>query len=54
MLYDERSVQHIFFDYQEPLNITTPLRQNLKMSKNIKKKISKNVVFCYDNTVNDI
>ena len=60
MLYDERLVQHIIFNSQEPLTPTTPCkrstasRQKLKMSKNIKKKMSKNVVFCYNNTVNEI
>ena len=60
MLYDERLVQHIIFNSQEPLTPTTPCkrptasRQKLKMSKNIKKKMSKNVVFCHNNTVNEI
>ena len=29
------------------------MRQKLTVSKNIKKKMSKNVVFCYDDIVNE-
>ena len=61
MSYDERLVPHIIFNSQEPLTPTTPckrptalLRQKLTMSKNIKKKMSKNVAFCCNNTVNEI
>ena len=60
MLYDERLVQPVIFNSQEPLTPTTPckrsnalLRQKLTMSKNFKKKMSKNI-FCYDDTVNKI
>ena len=48
ILYNERLAQHKIFDTQEPLTPTAPcktltalLRQELRMSKNITKKISK-------------
>ena len=33
---------------------TALIRRKLKASKKIKKKMSKNVVFCYDDIVNEI